>query len=69
VDSTTQEPPEILTTAAVMYTGYWLATCHGARDYDKDNKVINRYTADFQSAKEIMAMIQSGEHFLLNVQA
>ena len=60
--------PLLLTTAAVMFTAWLTATTHGTRDYDKDNKPINRYTADKQTAQGIMLMIQTGEHFLLNVE-
>jgi hypothetical protein len=60
--------PSLLTMAAVMFTGWLTSTSSGVRDYDKDNKPMNRYTADYQTAKEIMLMIQSGENFLLNVE-
>ena len=69
VDATTNAPPALLTTAAVMWSGWWLSTSHGVRDYSKDNKPMNRYYADFQNAHEIMTMIQTGTTFLLNVQA
>jgi len=69
VDSTTNEPPELLTTAAVMYAGWWLSTSHGVRDYDKDNRPMNRYYADFQTAEQIMLRIQKIDTFKLNVEA
>lgn len=68
IDSNGNIPLE-LTNAAVMYAGYWISTARGTADYDKDGKPMSHLYVDYLQARDMMEMIASGTHFLLDVSA
>ena len=61
--------PEDLNHIAVMWAGWTAACAHGVRDYDKDSKPLNNLYADKLEAEQMMAEIQKGETYLLDVDA